>query len=231
MAATLRVGVATSGLIALLLLAGCAQIAVHSTVAADATIEEYRMEITTSRTVYGLIEQSAQEEGFDSVEESLLRDLDLDEVGAESVEYDEEFDGDEVTMIVTMTGVDPAEFDNVSVTEEDGRLVYEDRTFAAASQMEDVPDESDVSDTVAAGLAVDYYLTMPGEIVDSNADEVDGNTAEWHATGTDAFTDTRIYAESELPTTAPVPGFGHGVAVLAIGLLVAALVVASHRRD
>jgi hypothetical protein len=63
---------------------------------------------------------------------------------------------------------------------------------------------------------VDYYLEMPGEITDSNADEVDGNTAEWHATGPDAYTNTRIYAESDKPTMLSAPGFGAIPAVLAL---------------
>ncbi len=222
-----RVTLAAFGLFALVLLGGCAQIAVHSTVTADATIEEYRIQINTSRTVYGLIEQSAEEEGYESVRDAVMSDLDLDDVGAESVDYDEDIDGDEVTMTFTFTNVDPTEFDNVSVTETEEAFVYEDRTFVQEGLgMQDQP-EGNLSDAFGATLALDYYLTMPGEITDSNADEVDGNTAEWHETGTDAFTDTRIYAESEKPTIVPVPGFGATVAVLAIALLAASLVAAS----
>jgi hypothetical protein len=31
-----------------------------------------------------------------------------------------------------------------------------------------------------SGYKIDYYLEMPGEIIDSNADTVDGRVAEWH---------------------------------------------------
>ena len=83
--------------------------------------------------------------------------------------------------------------------------------------------------SVPASFGVDYYLTMPGPVVESNADAVDGNTAEWHATGSEAFSETRIYAESDAPTIAPVPGFGMGVALLAV-TAVALGGAALHRR-
>ncbi len=207
---TARVGV----LVALVLLAGCAQLSVHSTVGGDGTIEEYRVQINTSRTVYGFIEQSATEDGYDSVRASFLDGI--DESRAESVEYDESFDGDRVTVTITLLEYDPDDGSGISVTETDGTIVYEDRSFVNESAQQSMVDEGNLSGAVTAGLAVDYYLTMPGEIVDSNADEVDGNTAEWHATGPDAFVDNRIYAESEPPTAPGQPGFGVGVALAAV---------------
>ena len=207
--------VAVAALVVLLALSGCLQVAVHATVESADVIEEYRLDITTSRTVYDAIEQQAAEEGHDSVEDALLADLDLDEVGAEEVRYDESFDGDDVTMSLTLIGVQVAEVDAITVTErDDGGLVYEDRSFVDDAGT--LGGEVNGSVTVPSGFGVDYYLTMPGPIVESNADEVDGNTAEWHATGSEAFTETRIYAESEAPTLAPVPGFGMGVALVAI---------------
>lgn len=202
----------------LLALSGCAQLAVHSTVTADGTIEEYRMEINTSRTVYGLLESSAQENGYDSVRASFLADL--NESRAEQVSYDEAFDGDRVRMTITITDYDPTANDNISVTRTDGKLVYEDRTFYNESWEPSDAESGGLGESVLAGLAVDYYLTMPGEITDSNADEVDGKTAEWHATGADAFQSTRVYAESDVPTGASLPGFGVVAAVF--GLLCAA---------
>jgi len=58
---------ATGCVVALVLLSGCASFTVESTVNADGMIEEYVIEIDTSQTVYGLLERSAQQEGYDSV--------------------------------------------------------------------------------------------------------------------------------------------------------------------
>ncbi len=49
---------------------------------------------------------------------------------------------------------------------------------------------------------IDYYLEMPGKIIESNADVVNGKKAEWHMT---EGSTRNIYAKSEIPT---VPGFG-----------------------
>lgn len=140
----------------------------------------------------------------------------FDESRAESVEYDESFDGDRVTMTITLTGYDPGEDTDISINESDGTLVYEDRSFVNESAQLSMEGQGNVTSAVTAGLSVDYYLTMPGEIVDSNADEVDGNRAEWHETGADAFVDNRIYAESETPTVPGQPGFGVGAAIAAL---------------
>lgn len=77
-----------------------------------------------------------------------------------------------------------------------------------------------------SGLSVHHYLTMPGEITDSNPDDVDGATAEWHETGEDAFTDNRVYAESEVadgPLGVGLPGFGAKTALAALLAALAAI--------
>lgn len=236
-----RVTAGALSLLALILLSGCVQIGVHSTVAADGTIDEYRMDITVSRTVYGLIESGAEENGYGSVEAYLLADLEgesavqadedslfqaLDASNAERVTYDETFDGDQVTMAITIEGVTPRADGPITITERDGQLVYEDRTFVNESSTN--ASGSEFARQATAGFAVDYYLTMPGEITESNADEVDGNTAEWHATGSDAFTDTHVYAASETPSSVSLDGFGVGIALVSI--LVAFGLVALRRR-
>jgi len=224
--------------LSLLLLAGCLQIGVHSTVAGDGTISEYRMQINVSRTAYGFLTQSAKDQGYDSVKaylladvrggqspdnETLLAGVNRSDVG--NVSYRETFHGDRVSMEITMEDVRPPAGGALSVTERDGTLVYEDRTFVNESSANATTGELDRQ--VAAGFAVDYYLTMPGKITDTNADVVDGNTAEWHATGADAFTNTSIHAESEKPASAPLDGFG--VVVALVALLVAPVVIRRRR--
>lgn len=81
---------------ALVLLAGCAQLSVYSTVVGDGAIEEYRVQINTSRTVDGFIEQSAEDDGYDSVRALFLDGV--EESRTESVGYDESFEGDRVTI-------------------------------------------------------------------------------------------------------------------------------------
>ena len=213
---------AVVGVVGLILLSGCAQISIHSTVSADGKISEYQMQINTSRTVYGFLERSAEEEGYDSVKDSILADL--NESQREQFSYEEAFDGDDVTMTLTAEDLEPPADSSISITKRDGNLVYEDTTFLNESDEGLGGDSSELSESMLSGLAVDYYLTMPGEITNSNADSVDGNTAEWHETGPDAFTSLEVRAESEIPSGIGVPGMGVVTGTLAF-LIVALILV------
>lgn len=63
-------------------------------------------------------------------------------------------------------------------------------------------DEYMVYNAEIESYETDYYLEMPGEIIESNADFVDGNNAEWHMNEGE----TRdVYAKSEIPS---IPGLG-----------------------
>lgn len=198
----------------LLLLSGCAQIAVHSTVTADGEIEEYRVDITMTRQAYGFLENTVEDEGYDNVSAYLFDDANASV--REQVNYEEEFDGDEVHIQIQMSDIDPPASSSISVRTEGDEVVYEDTTFLNESASET---DSEVAESIMSGLAVDYYLTMPGEITDTNADSVDGDTAEWHSTGSDAMTTTRVYARSEKPTGITSDGFGTISAGVALALV------------
>ncbi|ELZ74683.1 hypothetical protein KU306_07600 [Haloferax larsenii] len=209
---------AFAGLALLLVLAGCAQVTVHSEVKASGEVGELTYQINMSRTAYGYLEESAETEGYDSVEDSILSDFNESE--QEDIEYTEEFNGDQVTLTLTRENFVPDGNSSINVTTKDGKITYEDTTFVNESAAA-VDGSEGYSGALSGGFAVDYYLTMPGEITDSNADTVDGNTAEWHESGSEAFTDNRIYAVSEKPTLGSVPGFeaaGAVVALLVLGL-------------
>ncbi|AKU09899.1 hypothetical protein [Haloferax gibbonsii] len=212
---------AIAGALALLiLLGGCAQIAVHSTVNSSGEVEEYQINVTMTRQAYGFLDNAAEEEGYENVRSYLLSDV--NESVEEKMNYEQEFDGDTVYISMQLEEVKPHNSDVISVTTEDGQLVYEDTTFYNETATDTGSDpDSELAESIMSGLAVDYYLTMPGEITDTNADAVDGNTAEWHESGPDSFTDTRIYARSEKPTSIVNNGFGSVIAVLALALLTA----------
>lgn len=194
---------------ALMLLSGCASMTVHSTVQSDGTIEEYRIEINTTRQAYGYIEQAAENQGYNNVREYILSDV--NESRMEDITYDEEFSSDQVHITFAMENFNPGKGSSISITKEDGNLIYHDTTFLNESYQ-----PSSESNPFTAGISVDYYLTMPGEIVDTNADSVDGDTAEWHESGEEAYQNLDIRATSETGTIVGVSGFGVGVAAVAL---------------
>ncbi|MGM0591151.1 MAG: hypothetical protein ACQETI_05880 [Halobacteriota archaeon] len=200
--------------VALVLLAGCASLTVESEVDADGGIERYQLQINTSQTVYGFLNEGAKENGYDGLREQF--EGEFNESRAESVEYDEDFQGDDVTITLTVEGYEPGPDSNISVETTDSSVVYEDTTF--------VNESGQGAETgLLSGLSVHYYVTMPGEITDSNADDVDGRTAEWHETGSDAMTDNPIRVESKRPSALETPGFTPIVALAALALFVGTL--------
>lgn len=193
---------------------GCFTAEIHSKVNSDGTLGSYSVGITTSQFVYGMLTSQAKEDGYSNLGESLMKDA---EPGSYS--YNEKWDGDTVEITIsttqTMQSTDP-ELWKIQV--ENGYMVYNDKRLVS----DDITgDSNEFADAMLNSVAVHYYLEMPGKIVESNANVVDGNKAEWHLTGANAF-NTDIYAKSELPVFG-LPGFG--LIITLIGLISAIILV------
>ncbi len=170
-------------LISSILISGCVTLTYDTKVDRNGGIVEHTMVIETSSYVYALMNEETQ-----------IRDIVVSEGG----EYSEVWDGDNVQMIIS--GLIPPNI----YTETDGdHLIYRHTITDNFT--------TDYSEYGAAAIDVHYYLEMPGEIVESNANVVDGNKAEWHMVGSTQPED--IYARCELPS---IPGFEILSSILAI---------------
>ena len=118
-----------------------------------------------------------------------------------------------ITLDARGSDVQPLEGSNVSVTKDRQSLgvqVPHDRGCELLS----VPmDTSSYPDTMANMVTMDFYLTMPGKIVDSNAHKVNGNKAEWHYNMTTMNNAGTLYAKSDV---AKSPGFESVASLLAL---------------
>jgi PGF-CTERM protein len=193
---------------AMLLLSGCATVSVHSDVAGDGTISEYRLDVNTTTTVYDLLNDRAEDAGYDDFS-AQLREV-VNESNAESVTVDESIDGEQVQFTLIATGYEPVSNGNLNVTTEDGTLVYSDTTFYNASQ------SSDFDSGLAGDLEMRYTVEMPNQVETARgADSVNGTQATYTASGPDAFSETQVYVTSETSGVA-APGFGVAVALVAV---------------
>lgn len=204
-------------LVAVTVLAGCVSISVYTRVDADGMIDQYRQEVTTNAYVYSLLEASANQSGYSSVEEYWKAEGITS--GDIPLTYREEWDNDNVTMIFESSEpISPDTLEDVTITRTDGFLVFEQESEAAVSD-----------ENLTAGLeevfAISYYLEMPGPIIESNADLVEDNSAEWHY-NTSGYEGYYMYAKSELPPS--TPGFGV-VCALAAGLIACALIARNRK--
>lgn len=209
---------AIAGLVLLVGLSGCATIEVTAEVGDANTIDRYEMNVSTSTTVYGLLNSQAQEEGYDDLGDQIRGGRNID---SDQFEYNEEIDGDEVNINIEITDLPVENSTSISIEEQDGQLVYTDTTFLNESS-EGSATDSEYGSELLSGLTLEYTLEMPGEITNATTSDIDGNTATWTSTGENAWTDTRIRAQSEGGSPLSTPGFGVPAATLA--LLAAALI-------
>ena len=193
------------GLAALVVLSGCVTATVDSTVAADGTVSEYDLTLEMSPSVYDGLQNQAQQEGYDSVEGYLLADVNTSRMANQT--YEQELEGENVTLSMTFTDWNPGPESDVSVNASGGNVTYEDRTFVTANEDTDV--------AFGDGVAVEYQLTMPADVSSSNADIVQNETAVW-AYAANEPVDEQIRATSPAPSSAFGPGMGIPVAVVAL---------------
>ncbi|WP_290817969.1 hypothetical protein [Halovivax sp.] len=239
-----RLDVAVLSVIALLALAGCLDVTMTTTVGSDGEIEEMEVEMEMDEMLFSMMEQEAEEDGYDSFEESLesdfAEDIDADEYG--SIETSVDRDDGTATITILVTDVDPDGVDELDVTVEDDTVRYVDHDLDDAAEDEfddDATDDGAADDEFgdefddAFGdfedqISMTYVVEMPGEITDHNAHELsdDGTVATWDLMADDVPESAEV--ESEIDDDG-LPGFGAGAAVVALLAMVAGLGVRARR--
>lgn len=214
--------------ILVLALAGCLHVSTETTVGAEGEIEEYQMEITMDSSLYNLLEEQAAEEGYESVEESIVDEL--DDEGWESVEYAEEFEDGDMIMTITAEGGNPDELEHLDVEVEEEEITFVSYGGLGAAdeevEEENTDDEFMADEEMPDMVSYEYTVHMPGEVTDTNGEiQEDGNSVSWNSQNHELGTELR--ATSERPTgIVDMPGFGVPVA---IGALLLALGVGAMR--
>ena len=194
----------------MIVLSGCVTVSVHSKVNSDGTIESYEVNMTMSEMVYGLMQRSASQQGYSSVKEYLLSDI--NESQAKKIEYEEKSSDGNKTVTLRFKNFNPSGNGSISIKKKDGMMIYKDRTFMGSGNA--------TRQGSSSKIQVEYKLTMPGKIKNSTADSVDGNTATWELSGSSES--RMIYAKSEISSglgLLAIAGIGIG------GLLIIAIAI------
>jgi hypothetical protein len=190
--------------------------AMYTTVDKNGNINHNRMEIEVSQYVYDFLAMSAQGQGYSNMHDYVVSNLSK-EYGEKdvTVTYSEVKTDDKVKMIIDVKGnIKQDEDSGMKVVRDGDFMVYEYLSSGSTSNgYSQYTDTSTMSDAMLNGIKLDYYLEMPGKIVDSNADVVKGNKAEWHLVGKNISRMDRLYARSDI---AKSPGFESIAALLAI---------------
>ena len=205
-----------SGVLALIFviaLAGCLSMTMEMTVGSDGTIDELHVEMEMDAFLHDLMEEAAEDDGYDSLEAQFRSDIEESDWG--SFDYAEEVDGDTVMITMTATEGDPASLDDITITIEDGEL-----TFIDTDGFADEQGEADI-DEFSDQIEIEYILNMPGEIIDANGEvREDGQSVSWN------FQDHRDVEEFSVTAEVPeetednaIPGFSIPIALAVLVLL------------
>lgn len=178
-------------LVLMILFSGCVSISYDTKVNKSGGIEKYNMTLDTNSYVYSALNSQVSEGG------KSLRD----DIISKGGEYKEVWDGNDVKIQVS--GL-PSE--NASVEKTKDYIIYRDPVGKLGSYDKSEEDEEDlpgVNEAMDSAINIHYYLEMPNNIIDSNADYVQGNKAEWHMLNSTSIRD--VYAKCETPS---LPGIG-----------------------
>ena len=222
----------------IIIVSGCLGISMYTTVQKDGNLSNMKVEINTTKYAYGLIQSSARGQGYASVKEYILANVSKQyggsSLGGNKFDYNEVWSGDNVKMTLTEQGSFKPN-DPMKIYRDGNDMIFE---FTPSSSPTPTPIPtsnpygyyyndsafSGMGDALLSSITLDFYLEMPGKIVDSNANVVTGNKAEWHMNGK-TMSGIKMYARSEVPSA---PGFE---ALLAIaGVFAGYCLVASRKK-
>jgi hypothetical protein len=202
---------------AVILVSGCLGVTMSTTVNGNGKITDVSTELNLSQTNYdlflSLIQMSSP--GMD-MKTYFLQNYSKSYGGPGTVVDYKERKSDgyvHVTLDARGPDVQPLEGSNVSVTKDGDYWVYRYITTGATSTSGVPTDTSSLTGSMANMVTMDFYLTMPGKIIDTNAHKVNGNKAEWHYNMTTLSNAGSLYAKSDV---AKSPGFESVAALLAL---------------
>lgn len=221
MSDSLRWRVALIGVVTLVLLGGCLSMSVEIEVGNDGQIDSMDMEMTMDEFLYNTLESNAQEEGYDSVEESLTADI--EEEAWDSVESDVTETDDGATITISATGGNPDELEGFDVTVEEDSIEI---VIVDGFNQSDGTGDGDFGEYMDQ-IEMEYLVHMPGEITDTNGEiQDDGESVRWTLqdhSGIEDFEATSERSQDDGESDS-IPGFGGLIAIGAIALIVLSFV-------
>lgn len=214
---------------------GCFNVAMYTTVQKDGNISDMKVAINTTSSVYSYLSSAAHTAGYSTVKDYMLSNVSQNYgTSLKNADYNEKWSGDRVTMTMTMQGsFKPEDSSGMKIYKDGNYMVFK---YVSTATPTPTPTAnpygytyndsalSGLSDMMLSSITLDYYLTMPGKIIDTNANVVNGNKAEWHLSGKD-MSNMNMYAKSEVPAT---PGFG---AILAIAGIMAGYYMLARKKE
>jgi len=189
----------------------------------DTSVENPKISLTLDRAGYNLLKLSATGQGYSSVRELIQANISKT-FDSNDIDYDEEWNQDtgKVTITIERKGkFYPSADSKISIIKKENLIGYRDLTYYTEQQPDstnqyyDQQQSEALANYMLSGITLNYYIEMPGKIVNTSANVVKDNKAEWHLTGLE-ISKTQIAAVSEVPS---VSGFSSVIAIVSLLLL------------
>jgi len=207
-------------LLTVVLACGCLSVSQYTTVQKDGNISDVKLVMNTTSYVYGLLNTSSSGEGQTSFQDSMSTNLskEFSGVSASDITYSQVQSGGYVIMTWEAKGtLTPKADSGVTITKNGSDITYMYRSVSTSPTSQYTSGSGNLSGMSSAmlnGLEFDYYVTMPGKIIDTNANVTNGDMAEWKFNGSTMADMGYMYAKSD--TTASSPGFESIIAIAGI---------------
>ena len=202
----------------LVLASGCVDMAFTTSVNSAGDVDKFQIQLNMTTAMYAMLDGMATQSGSLSFKDAMQHPRNATGT-TQGFDVQEVWDKESGRVKVTLTARDLAaleETNYLSVNRDGDYLIFRhDLSSSTAPTQQSF--ENPFANEMESMFTVSYYLTMPGEIVDSNADSVRGNQAEWHRTTTKM---PSIYAKSKVSVLPSLLFIGLGaMGIAAIGVL------------
>lgn len=207
------------GMIAVLVLtAGCMDVTMEVTVDEEGALD-LEAEMILDSFLASMMEEEAEGEGIDAIAEDFAQDLEDD--GWNVVDYDaEELDDGDVRIWVLAEDTDADDIETISVSVEDDQVTYLETDGFEDGFGDDFGDDEfiddDELDEFFDSIQFVYILNMPGEITDTNGEQIDDSTVQWSMQDHMGVSEFEATSDIDDDAASPIPGFSLAIGILAL---------------
>lgn len=180
-----------------ILFSGCLDITIDSKINGDGEITNYKVTMEMASSTYQLIANSAKSQGYSSVKDIFINSKSQDSWGLDStnIDYLEDWPRGENKVKITLKNINPFipnPKSGIKISHTGNELIFNYNPSGSGTS-----NQSSLISGYTSAILVNYYLEMPGKIIDSDANTINGNIAEWH-TNLGEIGTSGIYARSTI---------------------------------
>ena len=161
----------------LILFSGCLDITIDSKINGNGEITNYKVTMEMTSSTYQLLATSAKSQGYSSVKDIFVNSKSQNSWGLDytNIDYLEAWPKDENKVKITLKNKNPFipnPKSGMKISQTGNELVFKYNPFESGTS-----NQSSLISGYTSVISINYYLEMPGKIIDSDANIINGNSA------------------------------------------------------